>query len=162
MTHPVDAFVRACPDASPKGTLIYVRDFWILCVELEVPAGLKRKSLVMTGEQAGYLHDALQDEDGLAIAPGVAFQLRADPTSRIADGTYPAPGSIVVPPAGGPQIWSRHPGSEHARRGFYLNGNLVEGEEHENRPYVYFNSYEVWLNREGKPLSDNALFAVGG
>ncbi len=63
---------------------------------------------------------------------------------------------------GGPQIWSRHPGSEHARRGFYLTGNLVEGEEHENRPYVYFKFYEVWLNREGKPLSDKALFAVGG
>lgn len=162
MSYPVDAFLRARPDASPKGTLIYVRDFWVLCVELEVPAGLKRKSLVMTGEKAGHLYDVLQDDNGLAIAPGVSIQLRADPTSRIVDGTYPAPGSIVVPPAGEPQIWSRHPDSEHARRGFYLNGIPVEGEEGQDRPYLYFKSYEVWLTRDGKPLSDKALFTVGG
>lgn len=162
MSYPVDAFVRASPDTAPKGTLMYVRDFWILTAEIPVPTGTKRKSLILTGANSGKYFDALQDESALAIAPGVTFELRvADPTSRVANGTYPPPAAAVVPADGAPQIWLRHPDSEHSRRGFYLDGTPVQGEEHEHRPFVYLSSYEVWLTREGKPLDDKPLFTVG-
>ncbi|WP_125361830.1 hypothetical protein [Stenotrophomonas sp. 278] len=164
MSYPVDAFVRMSSGEAPNGTLMFLRDFWTLAAEIEVPAGPKKKSLMLTGNERGKFYDRLEgvNDIGIAIAPGVSFELRiTDPTSRTADGTYPSPGAVAVTPDGRPQIWVCGPSSEHDRRGFYLNGGEVAGEEHEHRPFIYFKSYEVWLTRGGKTLSDKPLFVVG-
>lgn len=161
MSYPIDAFVRVLSDTVPKGTLMYVRGFWVLSAEIEVPAGVKRKSLILTGERAGRYFDQLERATGLAPAPNVNVELRADPTTSVADGTYPTPGAAVVGPDGLPQIWFCHPNSEHERRGFLLTGDQLDGEEHEHRPFIYFRAYEVWLKRDGKLLSDKPLFTVG-
>lgn len=162
MSYPLDAFARVLSDTAPKGTLMCVRDFWTLTAEIQVSVGPKRKSLILTGNRAGRIFDHLEGVTGIAAAPGVTAVLRiADPTLRVADGSYPTPGAVVVPADGVPQIWVANPNSEHDRRGFRLDGGPVDGEEHEHRPFVYFKAYEVWLTRDGKDLSDKPLFVVG-
>ncbi|MGE8247274.1 MAG: hypothetical protein ACN6RA_14765 [Stenotrophomonas maltophilia] len=161
MSYPANAFVRASVSQAPLGTLVYVRGFWTLNVEIHVPVGPKRKSLVMTGDNAGYLYDAFETH-GLATAPEVGVEIRiSEPEGRTDDGGLPQPGVVVIPADGQPEVWARLPDSEFYKRGFKLNGESVQGEEHEGRPYIYFESYEVWLTRDGKALSDKPLFVVG-
>jgi hypothetical protein len=160
MSYPADAFVRVKAADAPRGALVYIRDFWFLSTEIVLPAGQKRKSLVLTGEQSGVLHGEFPDT-GISTAPGIEVQVRIhDPQARVSDGSYPQPGNLVIPPSGAPQIWSRLPDSEFYRRGFTINGEPVDGEDHDHQPFIYFKKYEVWLLREGRALVDRPLFSV--
>lgn len=160
MSYPADAFVRVKAAEAKKGSLVFVRDFWMLSTEIVLPTGPKKKSLIISGGEAGYLYNAFSDI-GIATAEGIEIQVRLrHPQERVSDGSYPQPGKLVIPPSGGPQIWSRLPESEFHRRGFTLNGDLVEGEDHEHQPFVYFNSFEIWLLRGGKSLSDSPLVSI--
>ncbi|MFV7424015.1 hypothetical protein ACNPNN_13180 [Stenotrophomonas geniculata] len=161
MSYPADAFARARPAEAPEGGLVFLRGMWTFNAVAGTAEMPKRKSLILTGPEAGRVYDALLNQ-GLSTAPGVEVEIRIpDPTTRVDDGRAPAPRAVVVPADGKPEFWGHHPNSEFERYGFKLDGSLVPGEEHEHVPFVYFTHYEVWLKRDGKLLSDKPLFVVG-
>jgi hypothetical protein len=84
-----------------------------------------------------------------------------DLKNLVADGSYPAPASVVIPETGLPEFWGHLGGSVVHRYGFQLTGKPTSGEEHEVLPIFQFKTYEVWLTRDGRDLSDKPLFTVG-
>ena len=66
--------------------------------------------------------------------------------------------ALVIPEDGGPQIWGRSTGPEGRRIGFTLNG--LSAPQEDGTPY-FIQTYEVWLTRDGKSLSNKPLFTVG-
>lgn len=160
MSYPVDAFVRCTSEKSRHGALVYVRDFWTFSTYFETPQGRQPKSLVLTGEYAGAIHGRFPDH-GLCTAESVQIEIRVDVMNVVADGSYPAPASVVVPQGGVPEFWGHISGSLAHRYGFRLTGEPTSAEEHEAKPVFQFKAYEIWLTRDGKALSDKPLITVG-
>jgi len=121
---------------------------------------MRPKALVLTGSAAGAIHGRFSDY-GLCTAEDVQVEVRVDPAKLVADGSYPAPMSLVIPEGGIPEFWGHIAGSVVHRYGFRLTGEPTSTEEHEALPIFQFQTFEVWLTRDGKPLSDKPLLTVG-
>ncbi len=161
MSYPADAFVRSTGEKASNGSLLYLRGYWVLAAQFDTPAQPKAKILILTGPEAGKIYGRHSDY-GLCTAPGVTVEIRIpSPETAQADGSYPGPASLVIPEDGASQLWGHIAGAEQYRYGFTPNGEPVEKEEHEGRPFVQYTNYEVWLSRDGKLLSDKPLFVVG-
>lgn len=161
MSYPADAFIRSTGTQAHLGSLMFLRGGWVLSARFETPQAPSERTLVLTGPDAGKIYGRFV-EHGLCTAPDVSVEVRIASLDQInEERSHPGPASIVIHDDGRPQLWGHIAGSPVHRYGFTLDGQPLQKEDHELSPFIQFKSYEVWLRREGKLLSDKPLFTVG-
>ncbi len=161
MSYPADAFIRSTGTKAHLGSLMFLRGEWVLSARFNTPQAPSERTLVLTGSNAGSIHGRFVDY-GLCTAPDVTAEIRiSSPGQLNEERSHAIPGSLVVADDGRPQLWGYIAGSPVHRYGFTLDGQPLEKEEHELAPFLQFSSYEVWLRRDRKLLSDKPLFTVG-
>lgn len=159
MSYPATAFMRCTGESASDGALLFVRGYWTLAARTHTPDGVKPATLILTGSDAGKVHGRFSDS-GLCTSAEVSVEVRiVNPASVVTDESYPRRAGLVIPADGLPEIWGATPGAEGSRQGFKLNGSPVS--DSNGHPYLFFPSYEVWLTKGGKPLSNEPLFVVG-
>ncbi|MDY0953963.1 hypothetical protein SOM22_05185 [Stenotrophomonas rhizophila] len=162
MSYPADAFIRSTGKQAHLGSLMFLRGEWVLSARFETPQEPIERTLILTGPNAGSIHGRFVDY-GLCTAPDVTAEVRiSSPGQWNEERSHALPASLVVADDGLHQLWGHIAGSPVHRYGFTLDGYPLEKEEHELAPFLQFSSYEVWLRRNGKILSDKPLFTVGG
>lgn len=161
MSYPADAFIRSTGTQAHLGSLMFLRGGWVLSTRFETPKAPSERTLVLTGPDAGKIHGRFV-EHGLCTAPDVTTEVRISNLDKLSEQRSQAiPASVVIAEDGRSQLWGHIAGSPVHRYGFTLDGQPVEKEEHELEPFLQISSYEVWLRRDGKVLSDKPLFTVG-
>ncbi|GEM_PF-3549726 len=161
MSYPADAFTKAIISEAADGTLLYVQGVWLLRTRFEAQEGVRKQVLVLTGPTKGAIHAAPNDF-ALATAPGVSLELRVSDPTTIERDEDPAAPALVVAVDGRPELWGHLPTMPDIRYGYKADGSPAERPGYgEGGPVFQFSEFEVWLVRDGKPLSDGPLFTIG-
>ncbi|WP_313642317.1 hypothetical protein [Stenotrophomonas sp.] len=160
MSFPAEAFTRIAAQDAEIGTLVLLRGDWALRCQFEPENGPVQQLFWLTGERAGQI-SGVPKEISLAVKPTHGIQIRLkDP--RGVNPIHQTPvGVITVNSNGEIAFWGHILGSHQDVYAFSLQGKDVTPIDRDwSPPFLTFDSYEIWLARDGAQQGDSPLFAT--
>ena len=160
MSYPASAFIRAIADEVPVGSLILLDTGWALRTFLQSPQGPVQQILMLSPGRAGNIY-AAPKANCFATSPKYGIEIRIkDPMKVKEDAAPTSPLSLVVGQFAS-ELWGHIAGAPLHRYGFKVDGSPSDvEEEHNNRPFIHFTSFEIWLSKAGQLVGSDPIVAV--
>lgn len=157
MSFPASAFVKAIADEVPVGSLILLETGWALRTFSQSTRGPVQQILMLSPGRAGSIY-AAPKANCFATSPKYGIEIRIkDPLNVKEDAAPTSPLSLVAGQFAS-ELWGHIAGAPLHRYGFKIDGSPSDvEEEHNNRPFFHFTSFEVWLSKDGQLVGSGPI-----
>lgn len=158
VSYPAEAFIGVRAIEAKNGSLVFLRGDWALRCWFDGKDEKVQEVLWLTGRNAGQI-SSVPNELALATAPTVRASIRLSDVTKAKSHYEATPGTAVVSAVGNIELWGHIMGAgPDSVYGFTMTGQNVIPPD--NVGFVYFDSYEVWLEQEGVTIGESPLFTV--